>query len=211
MAKASPKLDEVNTKSSTAAKAGFKIYGVNNTFTDDNKTGITFASYKNNSPKSETESETKAAAQSKNRWVEPGKFFRESMLKQATIKPTPDIKDKMPKRSFLPRLIASKLPFSSSRIPELKQIFHASKNSTMEKILQNTLKECERAPSPVDLMKPDSTVILRNAKIDMFKGSMRLAVDKWGRVEVTEPASFTVKEDNNLSLVEYELVNVVEE
>ncbi|MQL80834.1 hypothetical protein Taro_013297 [Colocasia esculenta] len=63
----------------------------------------------------------------------------------------------------------------------------------------------------VDLMMPDSTVILRNAKIDMFKGSMRLAVDKWGRVEVTEPATFTVKEDNNLSLVEYELVSVVEE
>lgn len=60
-------------------------------------------------------------------------------------------------------------------------------------------------------MKPDSTVILRNAKIDMFKGSMRLAVDKWGRVEVTEPASFTVNEENNLSLVEYELVNVAEE
>ena len=64
---------------------------------------------------------------------------------------------------------------------------------------------------PVDLMKPDATVILRNAKIDMFKGSMRLAVDKWGRIEVTEPAKFVIKEDNNLSLVEYELVNVVEE
>ncbi|CAL9132523.1 unnamed protein product [Musa textilis] len=63
----------------------------------------------------------------------------------------------------------------------------------------------------VDLMKPGATVILRNAKIDMFKGSMRLAVDKWGRIEVAAPASFTVKEDNNLSLVEYELVNVVEE
>ncbi|KAI9121411.1 hypothetical protein K1719_008444 [Acacia pycnantha] len=63
----------------------------------------------------------------------------------------------------------------------------------------------------VDLMKPDTTVILRNAKIDMFKGSMRLAVDKWGRIEVTDPAKFVVKEDNNLSLVEYELVNVVEE
>ncbi|KAI7733814.1 hypothetical protein M8C21_008933 [Ambrosia artemisiifolia] len=36
-------------------------------------------------------------------------------------------------------------------------------------------------------------------------------VDKWGRVEVTEPANFIVKEHNNLSLVEYELVNVVEE
>ncbi|KAF5760741.1 putative nucleic acid-binding protein [Helianthus annuus] len=62
----------------------------------------------------------------------------------------------------------------------------------------------------VDLMKAGTTVIIRNAKIDMFKGSMRLAVDKWGRIEVTEPASFTVKEDNNLSLVEYELVNVAE-
>ncbi|KAG9447808.1 hypothetical protein H6P81_013936 [Aristolochia fimbriata] len=63
----------------------------------------------------------------------------------------------------------------------------------------------------VDLMKPDTTVILRNAKIDMFKGSMRLAVDKWGRVELTEPATFTINDENNLSLVEYELVNVVEE
>lgn len=45
----------------------------------------------------------------------------------------------------------------------------------------------------------------------MFKGSMRLAVDKWGRVEVAEPANFDAREDNNLSLVEYELVNLVEE
>ncbi|KAK3023036.1 hypothetical protein RJ639_044826 [Escallonia herrerae] len=63
----------------------------------------------------------------------------------------------------------------------------------------------------VDLMKPGTTIIIRNSKIDMFKGSMRLSVDRWGRIEVTEPAKFVVKEDNNLSLVEYELVNVVEE
>lgn len=64
----------------------------------------------------------------------------------------------------------------------------------------------------VDLMKEGVTVILRNAKIDMFKGSMRLAVDKWGRVEPAEsPADFVVKEDNNFSLVEYELVNVIDE
>lgn len=63
----------------------------------------------------------------------------------------------------------------------------------------------------VDLMNPGATVIIRNAKIDMFKGSMRLAVDKWGRIEVTEPAKFVVKEDNNLSLVEYELVTVAAE
>ncbi|CAL0309322.1 unnamed protein product [Lupinus luteus] len=63
----------------------------------------------------------------------------------------------------------------------------------------------------VDLMKAGNTVILRNAKIDIFKGSMRMAVDKWGRIEVTETADFIVKQDNNISLVEYELVNVVEE
>lgn len=62
----------------------------------------------------------------------------------------------------------------------------------------------------VDLMKPNATLIIRNAKIDMFKGSMRLAVDKWGRIEATEPANFVVNEENNLSLVEYELVNVEE-
>ncbi|KAL1563733.1 hypothetical protein AAHA92_06162 [Salvia divinorum] len=63
----------------------------------------------------------------------------------------------------------------------------------------------------VDLMKPGTSVILRNAKIDMFKGTMRLAVDKWGCIEVGEPTAFVVKEDNNLPLIEYELVNVVNE
>ncbi|KAH9621158.1 hypothetical protein KSS87_006345 [Heliosperma pusillum] len=62
----------------------------------------------------------------------------------------------------------------------------------------------------VDKMKAGTTVTLRNAKIDMFKGSMRLAVDKWGRIEEADSADFTVKEDNNLSLIEFELVNVVE-
>ncbi|CAL0306221.1 unnamed protein product [Lupinus luteus] len=63
----------------------------------------------------------------------------------------------------------------------------------------------------VDLITPGSTLILPNAKIDMFKGSMRLAFYKWGRIEVTDPTSFEVKEDNNFSLAEYEMVNVVEE
>ncbi|KAI3815019.1 hypothetical protein L1987_14670 [Smallanthus sonchifolius] len=62
----------------------------------------------------------------------------------------------------------------------------------------------------VDLMKPGASVIIRNGKIDIFKGSMRLAVDKWGRIEVTDPVTFEVKEDNNLSVMEYELVNVAE-
>ena len=40
---------------------------------------------------------------------------------------------------------------------------------------------------------------------------MRLAIDKWGRIEVTELVEFSMKEENNLSLMEYELVNVQED
>ena len=62
--------------------------------------------------------------------------------------------------------------------------------------------------STVEMLKPGNTVIFRNARIDMFKDTMRLAVDKWGLIEVVEePADFKVNEDNNMSEIEYELVN----
>jgi len=63
----------------------------------------------------------------------------------------------------------------------------------------------------IDAVQPGSTIIVRNSKIDMFKGFMRLAVDKWGSVKTApQPATFQVKTDNNLSNVEYELVTVNE-
>ncbi|CAO2161743.1 unnamed protein product [Urochloa humidicola] len=92
-------------------------------------------------------------------------------------------------------------PAASSRAPRIAECLVGDETGAIVFTARN---------EQVDLLKPDATVILRNAKIDMFKGSMRLAVDKWGRIEAAEPASFTVKEDNNLSLVEYELVNVAE-
>ncbi|KAF8407900.1 hypothetical protein HHK36_007038 [Tetracentron sinense] len=132
-------------KGSENQTIGFKNYGLNNTFKDYAIKGITFAEYSNSS--SATSSTLAGSGSSVNRWVEPGKFFRESMLKQGTVMPLPDIRDKMPKRSFLPRSISSKLPFSTSRVSELKQIFHARGNSSMVRVLENTLAECERAPS----------------------------------------------------------------
>ncbi|OVA11516.1 hypothetical protein BVC80_9009g50 [Macleaya cordata] len=96
------------------------------------------------------------------------------------------------------KVVSSKTVLQKGRVPT-------------QNLRQTRIAECLVGDETVDMMKPGTTVNLRNAKIDMFKGSMRLAVDKWGRVEVTEPAKFVVKEDNNLSLVEYELVNVVEE
>mmetsp|Transcript_25632 Transcript_25632/g.40980 ORF Transcript_25632/g.40980 Transcript_25632/m.40980 type:complete len:131 (-) Transcript_25632:850-1242(-) len=62
----------------------------------------------------------------------------------------------------------------------------------------------------VDLMKVENTVTIRNGKIDMFKGTMRLAVDKWGLIQEAGAADWEVKVDNNLSLVEYELVAVTD-
>ncbi|KAI5058248.1 hypothetical protein GOP47_0026418 [Adiantum capillus-veneris] len=63
----------------------------------------------------------------------------------------------------------------------------------------------------VDVMQEGATVILNNAKVDMFRGSIPLAVDKWqGSIEVTEPATFSAKSDNNLSLIEFKVILVDE-
>jgi len=59
----------------------------------------------------------------------------------------------------------------------------------------------------IDVVQPGNTIIARNSKIDMFKGFMRLAVDKWGKLEkASESETFDVKTDNDVSAVEYELV-----
>ncbi|KAL3631025.1 fungal class II heme-containing peroxidase [Castilleja foliolosa] len=127
----------------TGSKVGFKIYGVNNSFTGYNKDGgATFTTYKNN-----TSSAKGKMVNSK--WsVEPGKFFKEAMLKNGLTLPMPDIRDKMPQRSFLPRVIVSKLPFSTSKITEMKKIFRVGDDgSSMSKMMIDALADCERAPS----------------------------------------------------------------
>jgi hypothetical protein len=45
----------------------------------------------------------------------------------------------------------------------------------------------------VDLVKEGEYLIIRNSKIDMYKGSMRLAVNQWGKVERTDPQDFEPK------------------
>ncbi|KAK2977761.1 hypothetical protein RJ640_016150 [Escallonia rubra] len=126
----------------------FKIYGVNTTFKDYAKKGVTFSKYNQTALNDQLSSmEDKTGGKKANKWVEPGKFFREKMLKSGTVMPMPDIRDKMPKRSFLPRVILSKLPFSTSKLDELKKIFHAGEDSSMAGMLANSIRECERPPS----------------------------------------------------------------
>jgi replication factor A1 len=61
----------------------------------------------------------------------------------------------------------------------------------------------------IDALVPGTTVVVRNAKIDMFKGFMRLAVDKWGSLKRAEhQETYQVKSENNLSQIEYELVDL---
>lgn len=137
-------------KDSTGPSVDFKIYGVNNTFKEYTKQGARFSRYINESSSAaEASLVSTSSGKRVNKWaVEPGKFFREAMLKTGTIMPMPDIRDKMPKRSFLPRLIVSKLPFSTSKIADLKKIFHAvDDDSSMTKMLSDSLTECERPPS----------------------------------------------------------------
>ncbi|KAI4375669.1 hypothetical protein MLD38_013515 [Melastoma candidum] len=128
---------------------GFTIYGVNNTFKEYAKdSSTTFSEYTNTTTSSEAKSSLAGSGRkATNRWVEPGKFFRESALREGTLMPMPDIRDKMPRRSFLPRTILSKLPFAKAKMADLKEIFHADDDSSLERIIANALGECERAPS----------------------------------------------------------------
>ncbi|CAM8912746.1 unnamed protein product [Rhodiola kirilowii] len=120
---------------------GFTEYGVSTNFKNYAKHGVMFADYTNSSISS------KIKTMGVNKWVEPGKFFRESVLKTGVVIPMPDVKDKMPKRAFLPRSILAKLPFSSSKLDQMKHIFNAADNSAMEKMIMDSLSECERMPS----------------------------------------------------------------
>lgn len=49
------------------------------------------------------------------------------------------------------------------------------------------------ASCAVDVLKPGSYVTIRNAKIEMYRSTMRLAVDQFGKLEPAAEASFEPK------------------
>lgn len=71
-------------------------------------------------------------------------------------------------------------------------------------------------------MKPGTTVVLRNARVTVFRGSMRLSVDKLQLctknadrktnpnaiqvVKLPPDHDFNVKTDNNLSVIEFDVI-----
>ncbi|XP_074284398.1 polygalacturonase 1 beta-like protein 2 [Silene latifolia] len=135
-------------KGSVNRNVEFKVYGVNNSFKGyDDKKGISFGGYSQNVHSNAMDGNNHGMI-AVNKLVEEGKFFRESMLNSGTVMKMPDIKDKMPKRSFLPRSISSKLPFLTSGLAELRDMFQAKENSTLERLMVNALSECERPASP---------------------------------------------------------------
>ncbi|KHN36660.1 Hypothetical protein glysoja_001391 [Glycine soja] len=134
--------------------------------------------------------------------LKPGTNGHTLTVKVVSSKPVKTVSTRGARRSIVG---ARGAPVAHRRVPRRRR----NRNHNLHSTQRTGVTQIETRK--VDHMNAGATVILRNAKIDMFKGSMRLAVDKWGRIEPTDPANFEVKEDNNLSLVEYELVNVVEE
>ncbi|XP_027333729.1 polygalacturonase 1 beta-like protein 2 [Abrus precatorius] len=121
-------------KGAEKQRFGFSGYRVNSTFAEYAKEGVTFASYKNDS----------FGGRMVKKWVEEGKFFREWMLKEGVVMAMPDIRDKMPERSFLPRAVLSKIPFT---VHDVKRVFNVGPGSRLEKVVMESVSECERAPS----------------------------------------------------------------
>ncbi|XP_042495716.1 polygalacturonase-1 non-catalytic subunit beta-like [Macadamia integrifolia] len=71
-------------------------------------------------------------------------FFRESMVKEGSFMSIPDLRDPMSYISFLPRPLASKIPFSFAQIEELKKLFDVVDESNMDEYIQDTLETCEK-------------------------------------------------------------------
>ncbi|KAJ6899593.1 hypothetical protein NC652_027070 [Populus alba x Populus x berolinensis] len=63
------------------------------------------------------------------------------MLKEEDVKPIPNISYKMPRKVISAQSIASKLPFLSSRIAQLEEIFHASNDSSTESMILDAPNE----------------------------------------------------------------------
>ena len=70
------------------------------------------------------------------------------------------------------------------------------------------------SPSPgmtaeqIAVCQPGKSVTIRNAKVEMYKGHMRLVVDIWGLIEQSEnELDEQPLTTNNLSSIEYELVD----
>mmetsp|Transcript_107805 Transcript_107805/g.304792 ORF Transcript_107805/g.304792 Transcript_107805/m.304792 type:complete len:271 (-) Transcript_107805:208-1020(-) len=60
-----------------------------------------------------------------------------------------------------------------------------------------------------DVAKKDAVVAIRNAGVKMVQGHVRLAVDKWGKVEASEEGmdeEVDMSTEKNISATEYELV-----
>ena len=116
---------------------------LNGHFTRVYSNGFTYTNYKQFKRSNATDDSVKKR-------VEPGTYFRVSMLKKGEAIAMPQIIDNMPNRSFLPRTILSKLPLSTL---ELKKFFRVEDNSTMEAVIVKSLSECERAPSQGEIKR----------------------------------------------------------
>jgi len=62
------------------------------------------------------------------------------------------------------------------------------------------------APDQMPTCKEGETIEVRNGRVIMVKGHIRVGVDKWGKIEASEEQLDEVNKDKNVSNVEYELV-----
>eukprot|EP00276_Gloeochaete_wittrockiana_P016813 CAMPEP_0184348404 /NCGR_PEP_ID=MMETSP1089-20130417/27619_1 /TAXON_ID=38269 ORGANISM="Gloeochaete wittrockiana, Strain SAG46.84" /NCGR_SAMPLE_ID=MMETSP1089 /ASSEMBLY_ACC=CAM_ASM_000445 /LENGTH=155 /DNA_ID=CAMNT_0026680081 /DNA_START=77 /DNA_END=544 /DNA_ORIENTATION=- len=81
-------------------------------------------------------------------------------------------------------------------------------------ILTLTALKGEEDPRYLNLVKPGSSIQVRNAKVNMHKiessAFVRLSVDVWGLIKATDEGqntNFEINSGKNVSTVEYELIN----
>lgn len=76
-------------------------------------------------------------------------FLEENLVKGAKMNLTENLHDPIPKRAFLPKVVADLLsPLSTSNLPKLRQTFNIGENTKMATIMGTATYLCENPPLP---------------------------------------------------------------
>jgi len=62
-------------------------------------------------------------------------------------------------------------------------------------------------PDQLSHAKPGNWLRMQNSRISMFKGHIRMEVDKWGKLDTHEKQDWEVNKSNDVSSTEFELVS----
>ncbi|XWS67565.1 hypothetical protein CRYUN_Cryun04dG0016900 [Craigia yunnanensis] len=98
---------------------------------------------------------------------------------------------------LLPKKVADSIPFSSSKLPEILQLFSIPPGSSLAKAMEDTLQKCEYAPGKGET-KTCATSL--ESMVDFVSGAFKVAPQDTRFITTTHPTMSTASLQNYMVL-----------